>query len=378
VIDWRVHRMANREGVIKMPSSPFRFLLSGHDTIEVCYYLRPESGCLVDFQEIAIQKEALRQSKRKEQRVITLASESFLLKPYGSQNKYPFVMENSSYTVEFGEFNYPSFRVKFRSRALWELGALALHKRFMAWAESIGLSAIEPESLSRADFTFDYLLLKVDFDEDNLISLSRKDHKYRDGGRINGLVYGKSDIVLRVYDKVKEIAEQSGKGWFFQLWGDIDENVWRIEWQTRQQPLRRFGIRTLDDLFTQQGDLLRYLVTEHDTLRIKTDDSNRSRWPLHPLWMDLAKRISDMECQGVYRVIDDKEALNERLMRIAISIYGNLKRIGAIHSVRQGQDFTGFNEAFLQLEHMLRIIHDPMTWKADVDSRVKEIQFGQW
>lgn len=363
---------------MKMPSSQFRFLLSGHDTIEVCYYLRPESGCLLDFQEIAIQKEALRQSKRKEQKVFTLGSESFVLKSHGSLNKFPFVMENSIYTIEFGEFNYPSFRVKFRSRALWEHGVLALHLRFIAWAESIGLYAVEPESLSRADFTFDYLLPKVDFDENSLISLSKKDHKYRDGGEINGLVYGKSDIVLRVYDKVKEIAEQSGKAWFFQLWGDIEQDVWRIEWQTRQQPLRRFGIRTVDDLLSQQGDLLRYLVTEHDTLRIKTDDSNRSRWPLHPLWIDLAERIIGMECQGVYRVIDDKAAFDERLMRIAISMYGNLKRIGAIHSVRQGNDFTGFNEASLQLERMLKVVHDPMTWKADVDNRIKEIQFGQW
>lgn len=361
-----------------MTSNPFRFLLSGHDTIEVCYYLRPELGCLLDFQEMAIQKETLRQSKRKEQKVVTLGSESFVLKSHGSQNGFPFVMENSVYVVEFGEFNYPSFRVKFRSRALWESGVLALHQRFIAWAESIGLYAVEPESLSRVDFTFDYLLPEVDFDEDNMLSMSKKDNKYRDDGKINGLVYGKSDIVLRVYDKVMEIAEQSGKAWFFQLWGGEEQNVWRIEWQTRQQPLRRFGIRTVDDLLSQQGDLLRYLVTEHDSLRIKTDDSNRSRWPLHSLWIDLAERISGMECQGIYRVIDDKEALNQRLMRIAISMYGNLKRIGAIHSVRQGNDFTGFNEASVQLQQMLKIVHDPLSWKADIENRIKEIQFGQW
>ncbi len=62
---------------------------------------------------------------------------------------------------------------------------------------------------------------------------------------------------------------------------------------------------------------------------------NRSRWPVHPLWQDLIERIKGMECQGVHRVIDEKEVLNERLMRIAISTYGNLKRIGAIHAVRQ-------------------------------------------
>ncbi len=356
----------------------FRFLLFGHDTVEVCYYLRSDNGCLLDFQDIAIQKETLRQSKRKVQKVLTLGSESFVLKTHGTRNGFPFVMENSVYIVEFGEFNFPSFRVKFRSRALWEFGVLALHQRFIAWAESVSFYVAEPETISRADFTFDYLLPVVDFDEDNVLSHSKKDNKYRDDGKINGLVYGKSDIVLRIYNKVLEIEQQSGKAWFFQLWDGVSENVWRVEWQARQQALRRFGIRSVDDLLSGQGDLLRYLANEHDSLRIKTDDSNRSRWPVHPLWLDITERISSMECQGVYRVIDDKEAMNERLMRIAISIYGNLKRIGAIHSVREGHEFTGFIEASQQLERMLKIVHDPLTWRSDVDTRIKEIQFGQW
>jgi hypothetical protein len=355
-----------------------RFLISGHDTVEVCYYLRPLPGCLLDYHEIGLQKEMLRQSKRREPKVIELGGESFLLKPHGSSNGFPFVMENATYVVEFGEFNHPSFRVKFRSQPLWQHGVVALHERFLTWAEAVGLFAIQSETLSRVDFTFDYLLPEIDFDEDSMVSLSKKDNKYRDDGRINGLVYGKSDVVLRVYDKVLEIAEQSGKVWLFQLWGGIDQNVWRVEWQARQAPLRRFGIRTVDDLLNLQGDLLRYLATEHDTLRIKTGDSNRSRWPPHPLWQDLNERIKGMECQGVVRVIDGQAALNERLTRIIISTYGTLKRIGAIHAVQRKTDFAGFNEAVRVLHRMLETVHDPLTWREDVDSRVKEIQFGQW
>lgn len=357
----------------------FRFLISGHDTIEVCYYLHPLPDCLLDFQEIGMQKEALRQSqsKRREPKIITLGCESFVLKSHGSSNGFPFVMENDTFIVEFGEFNHPSFRVKFRSQPLWQHGALALHQRFLNWSDSAGLGAIQSETLSRVDFTFDYFLPEVTFDENSMVSMSKKDNKYRDNGKINGLVYGKGDVVLRIYDKVLEIAEQSGKVWMFQLWG-VEENVWRIEWQTRQVPLRRFGIRTFDDLLSLQGDLLRYLVTEHDTLRTQTEDSNRSRWPLHPLWQDLISRIKSMECQGVYRVIDEKAVLNERLMRIAISTYGNLKRIGAIHAVKHENDFTGFAVATRELQWLLKSLHDPLTWKNDVDSRIKEIRFGQW
>lgn len=360
------------------PLPQFRFLISGHDTVEVCYYLRPTDACCIDYQDLWLQKEALRHSKSRQPKVVELGNESFLLKSSGSRNGYPFVMENDTYIVEFGEFNDPSFRVKFRSQPLWEFGALALHQRFLDWADSVGLYALKPESLSRVDFTFDYLLPVIDFDEDSVVSLSKKDNKYRDAGALNGLVYGKGDVVLRIYDKVLEIAEQSGKTRLFQLWGDIRENVWRIEWQARQEPLRRFGIRTFDDLMSQQGDLLRYLATEHDSLRTKTEDSNRSRWPLHPLWQDLIERISTLECQGVHRVIYAKEAIDERLMRIAISTYGNLKRIAALLSVQRDDDFTGFKEAAQELQGLLQVVHDPLTWKNDIDTRIKQIRFGQW
>lgn len=357
---------------------PFRFLMSGHDTIEVCYYLRPLPGCLLDFQEIGIQKEILRQAKRRDPKVIQLGNDSFILKPQGSRNGYPFIMENDTFIVEFGEFNDPSFRVKFRSQPLWQYGALSLHQRFMAWADSVGFHAIRPESLSRVDFTFDYRLSEIDFNEDSVVSLSKKDNKYRDEGKTNGLVYGKGETILRIYDKVLEIAEQSGKVWLFQLWGGLSENVWRIEWQTRQTPLRRFGIRTFDDLISLQGDLLRYLVTQHDSLRIQTEDSNRSRWPVHPLWQDLIERIKHFECQGVHRVVNAQEVLRQRLMRIAISLYGNLKRIGAIHAVQNEQEFTGFEAAVQELHWMLKTVHDPLTWRNDVESRIKQIRYGQW
>ncbi len=90
-------------------------------------------------------------------------------------------------------------------------------------------------------------------------------------------------IFLRVYDKIAEIKQQSDKVWFFLLWEE-DENVWRIEWQIRKAVLKKFGIVTFNDLKNRQGDLLYYLAVEHDTLRIPNNDSNKSRWPLHPLW----------------------------------------------------------------------------------------------
>lgn len=354
----------------------FRFLLSGHDTVEVCYYLRALPECEIDFFDLGQRKEALRQSKRRDPYIVTLGGVDFLLRRSGSSNGYPFVIENADYVIEFGEFNDPSFRVKFRSESLWRVGAQSMHDWFMVWAKEVGLIAYKPETLSRVDFTFDYELAEPDFNEDSVVSLSVKDNKYRDSGKLNGLVYGKGDVVLRIYDKVLEIEQQSHKEWFFQLWGQ-QENVWRIEWQTRQEHLRRFGIRTFADLFSQQGDLLRYLAENHDTLRIQQDDSNRSRWPLHPLWIDLQERIREFNCQGIWREINDKEAIEERLMRLGISVYGYLKRLAALRSVQHNLDPMPMPQAQSELKALLDIIHDKMTWQTDVENRMKLIRLGQ-
>jgi hypothetical protein len=281
--------------------------------------------------------------------------------------------------IECGEFNRPSFFVTFRSEALWRQSAAHLHARFLTWATSAGLSSERPESVSRVDWAFDYHLPVVDFDESHFVSVAGKDSKHREGGRIQTLTFGRGDAVLRVYDKVAEIEQQSHKTWLFRLWNGICEDVWRIEWQARKTLLRQFGIRTVESLFERQGDVLRYLATEHTTLRTPTDDSNRSRWPLHPLWLDLQRRISTFDSLGAQRTDGLGSALEERLMRSLISVYGYLKRIAAIHAMQHGRsDVIPLALLLPELRMQLQRIHDPLAWNGDVRKRIDEMRLGPW
>lgn len=129
----------------------FRLLLSGHDTIECAYYLAPSEGCLLDYERLAVEKEILRQSKSRKPMLIKLGSEEFMLAGHGTGSGYPFLIENEAFSIQFGEFNNPSFFVTFRSIALWHQSAQGLHERIMAWAASVGLRAYLPERLSRVD-----------------------------------------------------------------------------------------------------------------------------------------------------------------------------------------------------------------------------------
>ena len=368
--------MAIALGLDVVDSPEFKLLLHGHDTVECCYYLRAEQGQGFDFERLHALKEALRHSKSKDPEPVTLGGTGFLLQRYGSSSGFPIVLKNADMEIECGEYNDPSFYVTYRSEALWREGAYALHARFLEWARALGFREYRPETLSRVDRTFDYWLSAIDFDEDSFVSLSAKDSKYRDNRKAQGFYFGMSDAMLRVYDKVAEIVEKSLKVWFYELWGRETE-VWRIEWQVRKDMLRRFGIRTFADLADEEGDLLRYLANEHDTLRIKGEDSNRSRWPMHPLWIDLQQQIAKLESQGVYRVVDQKAALGERKMRIAISIYGNMKQLAALESVTSGKGAVGKDQAWKRLQYTINALHDPGLWLAEVEKRMKLIELGQ-
>lgn len=355
----------------------FKFLISGFDTIECAYYLLPTDDFKLDFIELAAQKESMVRAKTTKLKPIKLGSEEFLISSHGTSSGYPFVIENDVFMIQFGEFNRPNFFVKYRSIALWHFGALALHKRFLEWTASLGLTPSQPERLSRVDYAFDYHLPALDFDENNFLSQSSKDSQYRKDGNLQTIKFGTENVVLRVYNKIDEINEKSHKTWFFKLWG-INNEVWRIEWQVRKDQLRTLGIASFTDLNERQGDLLRLLVKAHTTLRIKSNDSNKSRWPLHPLWLDLIERVNQMQGLGVVRDLNKLALLNERLTYIGISVYGYLKRVAAIDALYTGSEKSYMDEAFTHLQNIVTEINDPLSWQQDVNRRAKEMSLGEW
>lgn len=352
-------------------------LVHGIDTVQCAYNLHTQGHCRIDFERLTAERERLRQSRDREPGVITLGRQEFFLAPRGSPQGFPLVISNEDFRIEFGQYANPPFFVTFRSQALWRDGVQALHQKFLDWVQPLGFVPRDDEGLSRVDFSFDYHLPKLDFDEDNFVSLSSKDSQHRQDGKVQTFTFGRSDAVLRVYDKVAEIKQQSGKVWLFELWGRETE-VWRIEWQIRKDLLRRFGIQTFRDLDDQQGDLLRYLATEHDTLRRPTRDSNRSRWPLHPLWVDLQEKIQTLPSLGVYRVDGKPAALRERRTRVGIAVYGYLKQLAAVAATQRGLEGMSVVNAQAELALLVQQLHDPLSWNIEVDKRMKAIELGDW
>lgn len=353
----------------------FRCVLAGFDTIQAAYYLRSALGGTFDFESLVIHRDRLRLDKARLGEVIEIGGESFRLKPHGSRSGYPLILEHAHFTAECGEFNTPSFFVTFRSEALWRIGAAALHEFLLRWADSIGLRVVRPEVLSRVDSAFDYLLPVVDFTRDSMVSLATKDAAHREHRQDQTLSFGKGDVMLRIYDKVAEIEQQSDKIWLYELWGE-KADVWRIEWQVRKPLLKRFGLRQFQDLFAGHGDLLMYLANEHDSLRVPSNDSNRSRWPVHPLWDDLLDRIVSFPAQGVYREIDEQAVISERKQRIGISVYGYVKHYAALLGIEWGADEIRLDTAQAELWRLIQELHVPADWQVDVAKKRDKIRLG--
>lgn len=239
------------------------------------------------------------------------------------------------------------------------------------------MAPYRPERLSRVDFTFDYSLPAIDFDEDSFVTQFELDNQHRRNRQVQTLTFGTGELLLRCYDKSAEIRQSSQKTWFFALWG-CEQDVWRCEWQVRKEWLRRFGIRTFEDLRERQGDLLRVLAHDHTTLKIQGEDSNRSRWPVHPLWRDLQARIDVMDGLGMVRECDPQALLDERLLRLGVSVYGYMKRLAAIHGLQRGCPEVGLEDTTERLYRLLNRLHDPLSWDGDVERRMNEMRLGQW
>ena len=99
---------------------------------------------------------------------------------------------------------------------------------------------------------------------------------------------------------------------------------------------------------------------------------------IHPLWQDLIKQIGRFQVEGVYRSFNPQIMLDERLTRIAVSMYGYLKRIAAIDCVQKGKDMISNEQAMQRITRKLELVHDRLTWEIDVKKRIDQIRLGQW
>jgi len=352
-------------------------LLSGLDSLYVCYYLDIAASTL-DIDDLAYRKEVLRRSSDPDlSSEIPLGDRNLTLKPYG-RFPYTYILTNEWFEIRLSERLKPSCQVRFSSRVLWELGLDIATQSFQSWCRSVGLQPDQPEIVTRADWAFDYWYPDFVIEPDWFVSKAKKSGIWREFEKPQTISFGKSDTVVRIYDKYAEIREQSHKYWFFEKWGQT-EDVWRIEFQARKERLRRHGIKSIEHLKKYQRALLVRLATQHTSLRRPTTDTNRSRWPYHDLWSGLLTQIRSLPGSNSPEILSDADALSWKEYQQVRVLDGMIKGLGATLAMRgQLPRSFGFDDVFVKLPPRLRQLHRKKNWRDDVDKKIQKLKEEGW
>lgn len=239
---------------------------------------------------------SLAQGKEEPQPYVVGGIELFLL-PRG-RGKLPYVLVTDEYHLLLSTSSFPSM-VKLLQRGLVRSGAGALMREIETVAAHFGLHLL---NCTRIDVACDFQGWVPTFEEmRNVVCPAPFRPVYPNTERPETFQFGKGDIVVRVYDKTKEIAA-SHKEWWKVVWRTSrhfvkDEPVWRVEVQLRSEFLKQVECRSVHSALGNVHGLFEAGL-EWCSVRVPSEDSNRSRWPVHPAWAHLLRTYRPGEPLG--------------------------------------------------------------------------------
>lgn len=247
------------------------------------------------------------------------------VEPHGAGKQWRWLLTCRllSIAVSRGRFNDVIAQVRFSSEFLWsqECTGDALYRvhdfLMRIFGESIHLQVSEIHLC--ADVT-GYDFSQCDYEE-LFVTRVRKneavfgvDSVSLNCHRVATLAFSKHKAPLScsIYNKSLEIVQQSGKTWFYDLWksdtiGSVwngESEVWRVEFRFKRQALHEFQIEDAYDVLDQMKRLWDYAAGHVEGgadglpdgwLRyvLPSEDTNRSRWPVHPAWAVVQSAFAD-------------------------------------------------------------------------------------
>jgi hypothetical protein len=321
------------DGALLLP----RVLASGVDTVHLAMrgVLRPEVWERLE--------EARREAQATDEVVpveLGGSGQAFNVKGHGLRG-YALWLSSPDYEVLLGKSEkFPAALVQLHSAYLHSMGArAAVELACSAIAHDLFAGGVEV-TVSRLDLYADVQGWPLEVaDLLRFVSNGRSrrgypqsepdgDQVHTFGRRTTGFVFGRKDLMCRIYDKTTEIRRRDRVSWLPDLWGaySSDEPVWRVEFQVRRPVLVEFGLRTVREALDGLQDLWRYCTVDWLTYRQPSRDRRVRRWPIDPVWHVVqAVRISPELLGVVRRRI--AQATEERLVQ---GLQGYLSALAAL------------------------------------------------
>ncbi|MFN3933605.1 MAG: hypothetical protein ACK4KX_03110 [Parvibaculum sp.] len=236
----------------------------------------------------------------------TLGNETLHMAPHGAKGGVRWVLRGPDFMLMIRSPKMEwCVTIRYLAAGLWQYGIEELRQRVMEafWAEEKHVYDHVKVRTSRADFAFDFhspafsreftpaLAANVVTHSSTKVRQKLLAGTYSRGGMGETLTIGsKVGLEVEVYDKTKEIREASGKDWMHTIWaekldGEVPENdVWRLEIRMGKEFLRDRDCWHYSDITRQLPELIAEALFTRRLARPKGGDTNRARWPLHPLW----------------------------------------------------------------------------------------------
>lgn len=209
---------------------------------------------------------------------------------------YAYRLECNDFYLYFADkemLNNPPVRVKFISGFIWSYGYKEAYQRFIDWFRSFLYTA--QSKISRVDIccdTDEAIFIESDI-KDMVTRAQGKTLNYVDdvnyqGKKFSGFSIGRGKpIMCRIYNKSMEI-KRSNKTWFYSIWilngSNLDNDIWRVEFQLRRQVLKEFNVNTVEDFFKVENKIWAYLTQEWLSFKSNNNDSNVSRRTVKRKW----------------------------------------------------------------------------------------------
>ncbi len=234
----------------------------------------------------------------------------------------------------------PMMRWQPRAEALHALGPLAIS----LWLVGLAESEVGPVNtgVSRVDVNADFQGVVFNHtDKESFVTYAKSSRANWDQDVFSGFSFGSrgsKSVSARIYDKTLEIAKKGGTYWF-EYWGDLydpDQPVWRIEYEFHRTFLRKFGIDTLEQVFSSLGGLWKYGTDNWLSLRVPTLDETRARWPVDEMWQSIQNASLSWNSVGLEKVRAARRG--DEFHRTLPHVLGWLARLAALSNLDSTED----------------------------------------
>ncbi len=351
---------------------PFRIVNVGIDTVKVNVKLLDENGQAAKRQELPESFIALLRAWQETAQIdnkplktsMTFDDVRMMMLPHGSPT-WRYILKNDCINVAIApRLNVPMVaKVTFSSSYLWKQAtvndAVAYVHIFLAelFGDGIMLQAAQIDlCVDLVGFapSDDWLELFVTRAQGkNVIEESQKDRSFYSGRKLETITFsghGKP-VSCKLYNKTKEIQQRSKeKVWFYDRWKlpDKDMTVWRVEYSIEREGLREMELEDIYDVLRNIKRLWAYCT--HEWLRLATPvaDTNRSRWPTSPTWVEIQKAFDsygDRMLDALGAIVRERTR-NAKIDQLTAQIAGCSTTLAALLNEVDIPDDAGAPEIF--------------------------------